>query len=440
AVKEGVPSGENTPFSSQLAATRAYMEQLRDERRSAENIEVFISLRNILDSIEDLSARIHVLQLYTRKDRKLLQKKNTSLRYEKFVTPHEDISIGLLKDNLSFNSNIFRHALRVSIATLAGYIISKFLPLGHGYWILLTIIVILKPAYSLSKQRGYQRLFGTIGGAIAGLLILMLVKNTTALFVIMLVLMMGTYSFLRTQYLVSVLFMTPYILLLFHLLYGGKTEAILIDRVIDTAIGSVIAFIANLFLVPVWEQGQINTYILHAIADNARYFKVVARAFTGRPENTHEFKLARKNALVSLANLSDAFTRMLSEPKRKQKNSRDVHQLVVVNHTLTSYTATLSSYIHPLAAKYASPDFEPTIDITLAHLDAAMAVLTHEKIATPLTPGTKPQLVLEQKLRDLMEQRREELRKGLVDTPTRQTLKEFKPVADLFNFIQRAAA
>ena len=39
-----------------------------------------------------------------------------------------------------------------------------------------------------------------------------------------------------------------------------------------------------------------------------------------------------------------------------------------------------------------------------------------------------------------MEQRREELRKGLVDTPTRQTLKEFKPVADLFNFIQRASA
>jgi len=234
--------------------------------------------------------------------------------------------------------------------------------------------------------------------------------------------------------------MTPYILLLFHLLYGGKTETILTDRVIDTLIGSVIAFFANLFLVPVWEQGQISTYILHAIAGNARYFRVVAQAFIGKPENTHEFKMARKNALVSLANLSDAFTRMLSEPKRKQKNSRNVHQLVVVNHMLTSYTATLSSYIHPLAAKYASPDFEPAIEITLAHLDAAMAVINKEQVSTPYIPGTKPQLVLEQRLRDLMEQRREELRNGTLDSTTRQTLKEFKPVADLFNFIQRAAA
>lgn len=440
AVQEGVPAGQRIPFISQLAETREYLEKLRDERRSAENIEVFISLRNILDSIEDLTARIHVLQLYTTKDRKLLQKKKASLEYEKFVTPHEDVTFSLLKDNLSFKSNIFRHSLRVSIATLAGYIISRFLPLGHGYWILLTIIVILKPAYSLSKQRGYQRVLGTIGGAVIGLAILVLVKNNTALFIIMLVLMMGTYSFLRTQYLVSVLFMTPYILLLFHLLYQGKLETVLTDRVIDTAIGSVIAFLANLFLVPVWEHDQITTYVTRAIEDNARYFSLVARAFiTGQPANTHDFKLARKNAFVALANLSDAFSRMLSEPKRKQKNSREVHQLVVLNHTFTSYTATLSSYIYPLAQKHASPDFTIPMETTLAHLEAARAVLNKEPIASPAITG-KPQLVLEQRLRDLMEQRRGEIRRGELDTSTRQTLKEFKPVADLFNFILRAAA
>jgi len=439
AVKEGSTAPQYNPLVNQLAETRAYLEKLRDERRSAENIEVFISLRNILDSIEDLSARIHVLQLYTTKDRKLPQKKKVSLEYEKFVTPHEDVTFSLLKDNLSFKSNIFRHSLRVSIATLAGYIISKFLPLGHGYWILLTIVVILKPAYSLSKQRGYQRVLGTIGGAAIGLGILLLVKNNTALFIIMLVLMMGTFSFLRTQYLVSVLFMTPYIILLFHLLYQTKVETILMDRVIDTAIGSVIAFLANLFLVPVWEHDQITSYIIHAIEDNARYFSLVARAFAGQPANTHDFKLARKTAFVSLANLSDAFSRMLSEPKRKQKNSRDVHQLVVLNHTFTSYTATLSSYIYPLAEKHASPDFIPPMEATLAHLEASRAILNKEHVISPAS-SAKPQLVLEQRLRELMDQRRQEIRKGELDTTTRQTVKEFKPIADLFNFILRASA
>ncbi len=437
AVKEGVPAGQTTPSASQLQSTRSYLEQLRDERRSPENIEVFISLRNILDAIEDLSGRIHVLQLYTTKDRKLLQKKTASLEYEKFVT-HQDISFELLKDNLSFKSNIFCHSLRVSITTISGYIISRFLPLGHSYWILLTIIVILKPAYSLSKQRNYQRLLGTIGGAAIGLLILILVKNNSALFVIMLLLMTGTYSFLRTQYLVSVLFMTPYILLLFHLLYGGNTQAILTDRVIDTAIGSAIAFAANFFLVPVWEHGQITGFITSAIEANAQYFKAVAQAFTGNPGNTHDFKIARKNAFVALANLSDAFSRMLLEPKSKQKSSRDIHQLVVVNQMFTSYTATLAYYIQPRAVKYASPDFEPVLETTLDHLRAASQVLHRHPVVSSVA-GVKP-LVLEQRVRDLMEKRKEELRNGILDTTTRQTLAEFKPIADLFNFILRASA
>jgi uncharacterized membrane protein (TIGR01666 family) len=440
AIQEGVVAGKQHPFNNQLAETRAYLEQLRDERRTPENIEMFISLRNILDAIEDLSSRIHVLQLYTTKDRKLLQKKRANLEYEKFVTAHEDVTFSLLKDNLSFKSNIFRHALRVSIATLTGYIVSRFLPLGHGYWILLTIIVILKPAYSISKQRGYQRVLGTIGGAAIGFVLLLLIKNNTALFIIMLVLMMGTYSFLRTQYLVGVLFMTPYIVLLFHLLYQSKFETIVADRVIDTAIGSMIAFLANLFLVPVWEHDQINAYLTRAIEDNARYFALVAKTFTGMPADIHEFKLARKKAFVALANLSDAFSRMLSEPKRKQKDTREIHQLVVLNHTLTSYIATLSSYTQLLAKKHASPDFIPAIEATLAQLEASGAVLNHKEINTAGLSNNKPQLVMDKKLRDLMEQRKEEIRKGQLDTGTRQTLKEFKPVADLFNFILRAGS
>jgi uncharacterized membrane protein YccC len=215
-------------------------------------------------------------------------------------------------------------------------------------------------------------------------------------------------------------------------------EAILTDRIIDTAIGSVIAFAANFFLVPVWEHGQITTYILAVIDANARYFKTVAGAFAGHPATTHDFKLDRKNAFVAMANLSDAFNRMLLEPKSKQKNSRDIHQLVVVNHMLTSYTATLAYYINPLAAKYASPDFEPTAQATLANLEASRAVLSHEPI---ISPGEiKKPLALEQRVRDMMELRKEELRNGKLQTGTRQTLAEFKPLADLFNFIQRAAA
>jgi len=49
--------------------------------------------------------------------------------------------------------------------------------------------------------------------------------------------------------------MTPYVLLLFHLLYPYDFRTILSERVIDTVIGSAIAFVANIFLLPSRERG-----------------------------------------------------------------------------------------------------------------------------------------------------------------------------------------
>jgi len=60
------------------------------------------------------------------------------------------------------------------------------------------------------------------------------------------------------------------------------------------------------------------------------------------------YKLARKNVYVSSANLGSAFQRMLSEPKSKQQNSKEIHKFVVLNHMLSSYTATLITNLHQI--------------------------------------------------------------------------------------------
>ncbi len=129
----------------------------------------------------------------------------------------QNISWQLLKDNLTLDSNIFRHALRVSIATLAGYIISRYLSVGHSYWILLTIIVILKPTYSLTQKRNYQRLLGTAIGALLALGFLFFVENRTALFCWHACPDGWHLCFLRSNYLLGVIFTTAHILVLFHL-------------------------------------------------------------------------------------------------------------------------------------------------------------------------------------------------------------------------------
>jgi uncharacterized membrane protein YccC len=56
-----------------------------------------------------------------------------------------------------------------------------------------------------------------------------------------------------------------------------------------------------------------------------------------------DYKLARKDVFVNSANLSATFERMTSEPKSKQRNIKDIHKFVVLNHILASYTANIAS-------------------------------------------------------------------------------------------------
>ena len=436
AIKSGEASEETGLLAAHISKTKIYFNEFRDSKRTAENVDGFISMRHILNSIGDIASRIHTLHLYTTYDKELTKKIAMPADYDQFIS-HQPVDLKLLIDNLSFASNTFRHAVRISIATLLGFIVSMFFPLGHSYWILLTIIVILKPAYSLTKKRNYQRLAGTILGALIGLLILNFIKDREVLFVIMLLLMIGTYSLLRTNYMFSVIFMTPYILLLFHLLSDVSFKIIITDRITDTAIGSVIAFIANLILLPAWEQDQMSNYMRKAISSNKNYFNDIAAAFTGNPVTINSYKLSRKNAFVALANLSDAFSRMLSEPKNKQKNSKQLYQFVVLNHMLTSHIATLSSYVMPLSAKLASPDFIPLINNTLAKLDNAEKIIA-ETPADTAAPETLHNNI-QQRLQQLLQARRTELQGGILDSETKKQLTEFKPVADQFNFIGNIA-
>jgi len=437
AVSSGRRSRETTALPDAIRDVRKFYIELRSKKRTSENLQYFITLRNILGNIEDIANRIHTLHLYTSYQEPVTRPVELD-ESQKFVN-RQDYSFKVLIANLSLQSNYFRHALRVSLATLVGYIISLSLKVGHNYWILLTIIVILKPAYSLTKKRNYERLLGTIAGAVAGLIILYFIKDKTALFVIMLLLMIATYSLLRTNYMLSVIFMTPYVLLLFQLLYSIPFKNIITDRLLDTTIGSVIAFMANLLITPVWEHEQITAYLSKAIEKNTAWFKTVVGALMGKQVLPTEYRANRKEAFVALGNLSDAFTRMLAEPKRQQKNVSLVHQLVVYNHLLTSHIATLAHYGEEFASFNVSKDFMPVTNNIETELLASKAILDGQPV--PVTPGRPPHWqLIDKRVTTLMENRQKELQQGLSDTDTRKNLVAVKSVTDEFKVIYGVAA
>lgn len=338
------------------------LEQLKlkiDAIGSDEHTGSIIVLKKVLINLRDLNEKIVNIYRYhkVRASKKLISR-TEKLDYDKFVA-HQDFSPQVLLDNLNFKSSTFKFALRVSLVCLLGFVITKSSALlhfinavtgrsivfgQHSYWVLLTIIVIIKPAFSLSKQRNYQRLIGTIIGGAIGIAILSFVHNDTAQFIILSILMVGAYSFMRVNYIVAIILMTPYVLILFRFLGVGHLN-VAEERIIDTIIGSVIAFAANYFLFPTWESEQLKQSLHEVLTANVSYLIRIGESITGTNVSTTEFKLARKEVYIKSANLSAAFERMTSEPKAKQHKSKDVHKFVVLNHILSSYIATMASAV-----------------------------------------------------------------------------------------------
>ncbi len=300
-----------------------------------------IALKNIEVNIENILGRVKTIKSYfNEKEKKNL--KHRDIDVDKFVTK-QSFDIKLWRENLSFKSSTFRHSLRVAVVMLIGFVVAKSFVFTHSYWILLTILVISKPGYTLTKQRNYQRLIGTVIGALIGMLVVVYIKDKNVLFVILLICMIGSYSFQRKNYVVSVLFMTPYILILFDFL-GMGSISIARERIYDTLIGSGIALIASYSLFPNWEYEKLKVAMIEIIKANKSYFEQVTLLYFEQKHDLTKYKLARKEVYVNTANLSSLFQRMFSEPKSKQVHIKELHQFTVLNHLLSSYIATLSLF------------------------------------------------------------------------------------------------
>ncbi|MFL5789424.1 MAG: FUSC family membrane protein [Flavisolibacter sp.] len=289
--------------------------------------KVFVNIRNLYEHYLDMNKYFEAEDI-----------RGKTLDHTKFIS-HQSLDPKLIWNNLSFSSSVFKHALRVSIACMVGYLIANLISYGHhSYWIIMTIAFMLKPAFSLTKQRNIQRITGTIIGGAAGLLILVFVHNKNIQLAFLIIFMIGTYSFIRINYLVMVLCTTPYILILFNFLGLGFKE-VAEERLLDTAIGCAIAFSASYFLFPHWESAQVKTYMKQMLKANAQYLSLVAELLSGVSVNILKYKIIRKEVYVASANLSSTFQRMLSEPKGKQVNEKKVHQFVVLNTILFSNIA-----------------------------------------------------------------------------------------------------
>lgn len=383
--------------------------ELRNRTLNPETLENFMILRQIMLRINEITKEIEEIYKVFSQNVKLAKSLSTGLDLKKFMPNEEKINFKVLKSNFSLSSSHFRHAIRITSALLIGYLVSllPFLVIGHTYWILITIIAILKPAYSITKQRNLLRFYGTVAGAIIAYGILYFIHINGVLLGILLFSMILCFSFLKGRYFWAVLFMTIYIFLSFNFLNPGNVDVIFKDRIVDTLIAGIIGFIVSYLILPVWEHTQ-NLDLMKKSADsNLIYFHTVMDRFSSKNHDLEDYKIKRKNAIISLANLSDSFQRMISEPKNQQKKQEVVHQFVATSHLITAYTASLSQYVQN-NKKFPEIDTESWTKKIEAEMQKTAALLNDEKISETLKMDSRLEPE-DSSIEDLLNKRKIEL-------------------------------
>ncbi len=257
----------------------------------------------------------------------------------------QSFSPKLFTSNLRLDSPPFRFSLRVAMAVATGLGISLAIPeIGpHGYWIVLTIIIIMKPAFSLTRQRNTARLIGTLIGCGLAFLLFYVTTDPMILLATLVVTLITGFSFILVNYLVASVFNTVTVLIMLHFLLP-ETFGLVGERAIDTTIGSLVA-LAFSYVLPWWEARSLPSLADAAIRANETYLRAGLAQISqpegdGKSESANAWPLARRNMMVAFSNFAEAFYRMMSEPVSRQQHVAEYNNLLIQNHVLASEVAT----------------------------------------------------------------------------------------------------
>lgn len=277
--------------------------------------------------------------------------------------PRPSFDLKLLKPHLNPDSPVFRFSARLALAMTAGGLVAESLSgVRHGNWVLLTIAVIMRASYGLTRQRRNDRVIGTLVGCLIAAA-LIAVAPLGVLVAAQAIALGVTHGFARLRYRVTATGASVMALLSVHL--GDPSEAApVVDRLADTLIGAAIAHLFS-HILPRWEYSEAQRLAARLQAD----IVVFAKTALDLKASGQDYRLARKRIIESLAALSDSAGRMGGEPQAVRRGLGELADMLIAGYVLA---ANVSAARFMARDKRGAADYESVA----RHLDATRQWLT----------------------------------------------------------------
>ena len=274
--------------------------------------------------------------------------------------------LGVLVNQFHWHAPALRYAIRLSLAMTAGLALTLIFPrFAHANWILLTIALIMRANFSVTSQRRWDRVTGTLIGCVLAVTFLNTLPAPALLLLI--VAAVGiSHAYGLVAYRITAIGASISSLLLLHFV-DPLEHPQFFERIVDTLIGSGLSW-AFSYLLPNWERNDLPGTVRGLLAADAAF----AEAALHRGPVTQRYRLARKTALDAVAQLSGAIRRLADEPNTNRRALASLGELLGANYLLASELSSMPVLMKLRAAELDAPTADAAIAATRARVSALL--------------------------------------------------------------------
>lgn len=263
--------------------------------------------------------------------------------------PRPSFDLRLLLVHLTPESPVFRFAARLALAMAAAALVAQSLSSSsHGNWILLTVAVIMRASYGLTRERRNDRVIGTLIGCLiaAGAVATLPVGALVALQALALAVV---HSFARLRYRIASVGASIMALVSLHLIEPSHATPIL-ARLGDTLIGAALAQLFS-HVLPRWEFNEAPRIATRLQAQLAAF----ARVALDEQASRQDYRIARKAMIEAIAALSDSAGRMGGEPQAVHRGLGEMAEMLIAGYGVAAHLSATRLLVRELRG---APDFQ----------------------------------------------------------------------------------
>lgn len=219
-----------------------------------------------------------------------------------------------MRANVSLDSPVGRHALRLAVIVPAAELIASQLPLQRSYWMVVAAATVLRPEFGATFTRGTERALGTcLGVGLAGAIAVALHPAGGVTVILVGLLAWAAYATFPASFAVGYCFITALVVFLLNVL-SPDTLATASARLLDTLVGGSLGLLAYA-LWPTWSKTPARQALAELIDAQRAYISAVLAALVeGRRLTEHEIGTLGRHARRARTTAEAAIARSLSEP------------------------------------------------------------------------------------------------------------------------------